>query len=126
MVKKKVKKRKTKRKKKIKDPLFYVARTSSVKVNDGDSIDVRVICPSCQTYWADAKVVFGGHITPESIKPLEPYKESCRVEPGKPLVCPACSFRYTNWAVMALIVSTMRRKDVSSNFSGNFQSFGKS
>lgn len=119
-------KKKTKKKsKRQKHPLFYVSKKkSTVAVKDGDKINVQILCPMCKTYWADADVVFGGNITSESFRLREPYLGSFMVKAGKPLTCPACFFKYTNWAVMACVLASMNKQDVSKTVDSGFRSFG--
>ena len=107
-----------------KSPLFMVAKKKSVEIKDGEKIDIQVICPMCMTYWADATVVYGGNVSPESFRLKEPYTATT-IEQGKPLSCPACFYRYTNWAVMASVMAAMNRQAISSKMDGGMHPIGK-
>ena len=107
-----------------KSPLFMVAdKKKTVEIKDGEKIDIQVICPMCHTYWADATVVYGGNVTPESFRLKEPYT-AMNIEVGY-LSCPACFYNYSNWAVMALVMAAMNRQAITSKLDGGLSPVGK-
>ena len=94
------------------DVPFYVATRQDVQVSDGDQIPAKMQCPMCQTYWADVVVVLGGPLVAENFTVKELYQKSVKIKPGDPLTCPACGYEYTQWAMMALVLSAMNKLDL--------------
>lgn len=106
------------------DPLFLVSRRPPL-VTNGEQIDVNVVCPMCQTHWADVKAILGGPVSSESFVIKEPYVDCAKIVGGKPLVCPSCGYSYTNWAITALILAGMNRKNLDDKTNMGFRKFGQ-
>ena len=92
---------------------FYVAK-KTVNVVDGDKVPAQVICPMCQTHWADVVVVLGGPLSPENFVVKELYQH-VKIKPDGPLTCPAFGYQFTQWAVMAMVLAAMNKADLDKN-----------
>lgn len=112
--------------KKSEDPPFLIAKKPGIKLNDNDKLDIPMICPMCQTHWADATVYLGANVSPENFRVKEQFKSYVKIEPGKKIHCPACQYTYTGWAVHASILAALNRKQLEENTHGGFHKFGSS
>lgn len=108
------------------DQPFLVARRPSIKIADGETIDIEVICPACQSHWADATVTFGGPITPENFRVRDPFVKATKIDENKQLVCPACGWGYTVWAIQAAILAAQNRSNFTHKQSENTKVYGQS
>ena len=104
---------------------FLVARRPAVHVSNGESIDIELICPSCQSHWADATVTFGAPITPDNFRLREPFKEA-KIPEDKQPSCPACGWGYTVWAMQALVLAAMNRQNFVQKQGEKTKQYGQS
>lgn len=89
---------------------FLVARKTTPKhFSENDKVNFQMICPACQCHWADVSAHLGSNVVPENFTIREPYTAFVKIQPMRPLNCPACGWEYTNWAIQALVLSAMNR-----------------
>ena len=96
------------------DPPFMVAQRDKPKSQDGERVDIKLVCPMCQTHWADATVYLGGHLSQDAFQVKEPFKSRVKIKSGEGIFCPSCGYQYTGWAINATILAAMNRRDLQS------------
>jgi|SRR5665213_285179 len=103
---------------------FMVRARPRYAIKNGDTIDIKVVCPRCEVYWSDATVEFGGPMTPACFRVHSEYKSTSRIQVDTPLACAACGHIYENLDIQNLIVNVLddqKRDEVNKK---NYRVFG--
>ena len=96
----------------------FIIPNRGPKPKDGDKVETSIICPYCNTYFANATITLGAPFPTdkENFRVKEGYEEYVVLTPGKPLICPACSREFTDWAIQASVMAAINRDTLSRKF----------
>lgn len=73
---------------------------------------VPMLCPKCHAHWGNARIQFGQTITKEDFTLAEDLNKKLKLQKSGLPICPLCGFKYTPYAVYALLVSTTAKKQM--------------
>ena len=95
------------------DPPFLLApKPPAFNVSDGDKVNAKCLCPMCHSYWADVDIVLGRPLSASQFKLREGYRH-WKLSAGEQIVCPACGYEYTSWAIQAMVLAALNQQKIA-------------
>ena len=101
---------------------FIVRTRPQFAVKNGDTIDIKLVCPRCEVYWADATIQFDGPVTPGCFRVRAEYAGKA-ILADQPLSCAACGHIYGNMDIQQGILMALydqKRDEVNKKAYRNF------
>jgi len=109
-MKKKKMMRKKKKAKKYFPPMMLVP-PPVIEVELPEALEI--VCPTCQTFWANATIQFGKPLRKEDFAIRADLKDRMIFQKKTNLpVCPVCAYEYDPHAIYALILAAVNRRNM--------------
>lgn len=79
---------------------------------------IRIECPMCRSYWANASIRFGQPVSREQFSPLPELEGKVKFQKNGLPYCPVCNFKYEPRAMLALMIAAANKLEMERKLHG--------